>query len=215
MSVDSTVPRSRRALLSSGVAAAAASAAAALTRPASTSAADGDPLILGQGNSATTTTDLSGRLSVSSPERAAITAISETLAVEGISDTGTALYGASDGEFGWSTSGVHGHATRLGGNAVSATHAEEGTALYVHGKVELETRSGRVTLAAGKTFVDIDLRSKGGLSGRPLCFANLMSHRPGVHVAAIRANYPIAGKARIFLNRAPSSPTYVAWLVLN
>jgi hypothetical protein len=42
-----------------------------------------------------------------------------------------------------------------------------------------------------------------------------MSYRPGVHVAAVRANYPIAGKARIYLNRAVSSPTYVAWVVLN
>ena len=25
----------------------------------------------------------------------------------------------------------------------------------------------------------------------------------------------VAGKARIYLNRAPASPTHVAWLVLN
>jgi hypothetical protein len=31
----------------------------------------------------------------------------------------------------------------------------------------------------------------------------------------IRPNYPIAGKARIYLNKAAAANTYVAWLVLN
>lgn len=215
MSLDHTGSRSRRAVLGAAIGGVAGTMAAALAQPLAVAAADGDPLILGQENSAASLTELAGRLTVVSNDRAAVTAISATLAVEGQSDTGTGVYGASDGAAGWSTSGVHGHATRLGGNAVSATHANEGTALFVHGKVALETRSGRVTIAASRTTVDIDLRAKGGLTGTPLLFANLMSHRPGVHVAAVRANYPVAGKARIYLTRAPASPTHVAWLVLN
>ena len=63
--------------------------------------------------------------------------------------------------------------------------------------------------------VDIDLRQKRGLSGTPCCFANLMSYRPGVFVTAVRPNYPVVGKARIYLNRTVSANTYVAWLIVN
>ena len=63
--------------------------------------------------------------------------------------------------------------------------------------------------------MDIDLRQKGGLSGTPLCFANVTSYRPGVFVTMVRPNYPVLGKVRIYLNRAVSSNTFVAWFVLN
>ena len=53
MSVDTTGPRSRRALLGAGIGALAAAALAAIGRPASTAAADGDSVILGQANPAT------------------------------------------------------------------------------------------------------------------------------------------------------------------
>ena len=209
-----TTQHTRRAVLAAGVGVAAATLASTL-RPLPISAATGDPLMLGQDNDAAAETRLTGRLTVVSPERAAVTAISDRLAVEGISDTGTALYGASDGASGWSTSGVHGHATRIGGHAVSATHAAEGVALFAHGKVKFETRSGRATVTAGRSVVDIDLRAKGGLSGTPLIFANLLDHRPGVYVAAVRPNYPVLGKARIHLSRAVTASTHVAWLVLG
>jgi hypothetical protein len=70
-------------------------------------------------------------------------------------------------------------------------------------------------VAAARRSVDIDLRQKGGLGGTPFCFANLMSYRPGVFVTTVRPNYPVAGKARIYLNRTVSSNTLVAWFVLN
>ena len=80
-------------------------------------------------------------------------------------------------------------------------------------------RSGRVTVLAGRSSVDIDFRPRDlpfhGLEGTPLCFANLMSYRPGVFVTTVRPNYPIAGKMRIYLNRAVSSNAFVAWVVLN
>jgi len=59
MSVDTTGPRSRRALLGAGIGALAAAALAAIGRPASTDAADGDGVILGQANSATNSTIIS------------------------------------------------------------------------------------------------------------------------------------------------------------
>ena len=42
-----------------------------------------------------------------------------------------------------------------------------------------------------------------------------MSDRPGVFVRTFRPNFPVAGKARIYLNRTVSSNAYVAWFVLN
>lgn len=89
-----------------------------------------------------------------------------------------------------------------------------GAAIDVRGPAYF-SRSGRLTVPAGCAYADVDLRSKGGLYGTPLCFANLMSYRSGIHVAAVRANYPTTGKARIYLNRAVSNPTYVAWFVVN
>jgi len=59
MALDPTAPRSRRALLGAGIGALAAAALAAIGRPASTDAADGDSVILGQVNSATGSTSIS------------------------------------------------------------------------------------------------------------------------------------------------------------
>jgi hypothetical protein len=75
------------------------------------------------------------------------------------------------------------------------------------------SRSGRATVAAGKKQVTVTVT--GGLSGTPLCFANLTSYRAGVYVTAARPNYPASGKLRIYLNRPVTSSTYVAWLVLG
>ena len=60
----------------------------------------------------------------------------------------------------------------------------------------------------------MDLRTKGGLSGTPLCFANLTTYRAGTYVIAARPNYPSTGKLRIYLNRVVTATTYVAWVVL-
>jgi hypothetical protein len=92
--------------------------------------------------------------------------------------------------------------------------SDSGTALKVVGKASF-SRSGRALMAKGRYYVDVDLRTKGGLAGTPLCFANLMSYRPGVYVSAVRPNNPSTGKLRIYLNKAASSATYVAWVVLG
>jgi hypothetical protein len=96
---------------------------------------------------------------------------------------------------------------------------DNGVALVVSGKVRLNRRSGRTSVLAGTRHVDIDFRSleEGftGLEGTPLCFANLMSYRPGVFVTTVRPNFPIKGKLRIYLNRTVTSTTFVSWFVLN
>jgi hypothetical protein len=89
-------------------------------------------------------------------------------------------------------------------------------ALKVVGKA-LFDRSGRVLVPKGRAYVDVDLRPWGGLGGAPLCFANILTRRAGVHVETVRPNYPVAGKLRIYLNKVPSlsTSTAVAWIVMN
>jgi len=109
--------------------------------------------------------------------------------------------------------GVYGYAP--GGTGVAA-RSDTGTALQVTGKAAF-SRSGRVTLIKGRSYVDVDLRTKGGLSGSPLCFANILSRRGGVHIETVRPNYPVAGKLRIYLNKVASatSSTTLAWIVMG
>jgi hypothetical protein len=90
--------------------------------------------------------------------------------------------------------------------------ASTGTALQVSGKVRF-SRSGRAAVAAARSYVDVSVA--GGLTGTPLCFANLLTYRSGVYVAAVRPNYPTVGKVRIYLNKAVTASTYVAWFVAN
>jgi hypothetical protein len=42
-----------------------------------------------------------------------------------------------------------------------------------------------------------------------------MSYRPGIYVRMVRPKYPTAGKLRIYLNKAPTAATYVAYFVIN
>jgi hypothetical protein len=141
------------------------------------------------------------------------------IGVEGSSQAGTAVLGASEegtGVFGHITlqgDAVHGHSFASKGVGVRAS-AEAGVALVVDGKASF-TRSGRATVATGASHVDVDLRSNDGLAGLPMVFANLYTHRPGIHVEAVRPNQPTAGKLRIYLNRAVPGPTIVVWLVLG
>jgi hypothetical protein len=102
--------------------------------------------------------------------------------------------------------------------ALSLVAPSEIPALKVRGKVQF-SRSGRATIRKGRSFVDIDFTYYSGdvygLGGTPLCFANVMSYRPGVFVTNVRPNYPVSGKLRIYINRAVSANTYVAWFVLS
>jgi hypothetical protein len=88
--------------------------------------------------------------------------------------------------------------------------SDTGTALKVSGKTHF-SRSGRATVAAGKSFVDVVVA--GGVAATSLCFANLTVYRSGVYVAAVRPAYPTTTKIRIYLNRAVVKATVVAWLV--
>jgi hypothetical protein len=138
--------------------------------------------------------------------------------VEGSTNMGTGVLGISEegtgvaGHITLSGDGVHGHSFATAGVGVRAS-AEAGRALVVDGKAAF-SRSGRATIPAGAGHVDVDLTTRGGLGGTPLCFANLTTRRPGIHIEAVRPNTPSTGKLRIYVNKAVPGSTFVAWLVL-
>ena len=100
--------------------------------------------------------------------------------------------------------GVRAESRRVGGWS--------GKALQVVGRAYF-SRSGKATVTAGHLSVTVTV--PGGLSGTPLCFANLRSYRSGVAVAAVRPNYPTAGKMRIYLTKTMSRSTSVSWIVMG
>jgi hypothetical protein len=215
MSVDANTPRSRRSVIAAAAGAAAAATVATIGGPLAVFATDGDPLLAGQVNEANTTTVLRGAGLVVESFQDPDSPVSGD-AVRGRAGKGSGVAGVTEGPaWGAHTAGVFGLSAVQQGYGVVGWNAEHGVGLYVRGKVKLSTRSGRALIRAGRASVDIDLRATGGLSGTPLGFANLVSYRPGVHVAAVRPNYPVAGKARIYLNRSVTADTYVAWFVLN
>jgi len=139
---------------------------------------------------------------------------SSSIGVQGVSKSGYAVRGNGEtgaGVYGNATSGagVIGDATTGTGVAASSS---SGTALAVAGKAHF-SRSGTATVTAGHKSVTVTV--PGGLTGTPLCFANLRSYRSGIGVAAVRSNYPSAGKIRIYLTRVVSSATSVAWMVMD
>jgi hypothetical protein len=207
MSLDTTVPRTRRALLGAALGAGVATVASALGRQAPVRAANGDSVLLGRLNDATSLTIIRNT--------------SGGHVLEAVSTTGTALRGTSDdgdGVFGAATGGgdgVYGYAVNTG----TAIHAyakskSEGTALQVEGKATF-SRSGRATVSNGRSYVDVDLTDAGGLAGSPLIVATCQSYRSGTWVAAARKNYPSTGTFRIYLNKTATAATYVAWVVLG
>ena len=219
--VEATVPRTRRSLLAAAAGAAAVTAATALTRPLDAAADTGDPLILGQANVADALTLVEGHFFLQGPSAPPPSSV--TLQITNHGSPGTALFAeglSGTGVFGETegilseTFGVVGAARNEFGVGVLASNPH-GVGLDVSGKVRVGDRSGRATVAAGRSSVDVDLRQRVGLSGTPLCFANVMSYRPGVFVTMVRPNYPIAGKMRIYLNRTATANTFVAWFVLN
>ena len=233
MSIEVTAPHSRRALLAAAAGAAAATLVSAMDHPGVVrGGADGD-VVLGAKNIATQTTEIESAADLidvlvarSTAGGAALVGDSElgtgvlgsgTHGVEGSSHSGMGVLGVSElgtgvlGHITLSGSGVRGHSFSAGGVGVFAS-AEAGIALRVAGSAQF-SRSGRATIVPGRKYVDITVA--GGLTSRSVIHATLQTYRAGVAVAAVRANYPSAGKARIYLTRVASSTsrTYVGWFV--
>lgn len=138
MAIDSSIPRTRRALLGAGLGAVGAVIAGALGFPAATNAASGDPLLLGKDNTSDDST------SVSSPGHIGLQGLSESYigvqgtsgsfeAVQGLSSTGTGVHGRSNQTAGYAA-GVYGESVSPGGvGAFGNNHATSGNAVGAQG----------------------------------------------------------------------------------
>ncbi len=138
---------------------------------------------------------------------------SSNAAVRGDSTSGAGVYGNSGSDagvvgYGGSSVGVRGESST--GVGVLATSG--GTALQVSGKAQF-SRCGKASVPKNKTYVDITVA--GGLTAHSVISATLQAYHAGVGIAAVRANYPIAGKARIYLTKVASTTaaTSVGWFV--
>lgn len=141
---------SRRAILAAVLGAAAATAAAAVLPAEHASAANGDPLILGQANTANDATDLDGQLVVHSS--AGSNENPSDVAVQGTSLYGTGVLGHTSAEWGATSAGVRGVADDPRGVGIAAVGDISGYGLTVRGKVGLQSRSGRAYVAAGRSY---------------------------------------------------------------
>jgi hypothetical protein len=108
--------------------------------------------------------------------------------------------------------GVRGEATSASGTGGLFAAPVGGNGLVVNGRVRLN-RSGSATVAKGKSYVDVTV--PGGITDVAIVFATIQAYRAGVSVAGVRKRYPTAGKARIYLNKAVSAATPVAWMVIG
>ena len=158
---------------------------------------------------------LDGVIGQSAGNRSGVVGFSGGSAPAGPTNTG--VYGEANqdstahGVWGKSTAGqgVRGDATSgVGVRAVAST----GIALAVTGRVTMN-RSGKVTIATGIASADVTV--PGGLASTALAFANIQYGKSGVWVIGVRPNYPTTGKIRIYLNKAATSATPVAWWVLG
>jgi hypothetical protein len=144
--------------------------------------------------------------------------------VHGQATTGKAVRGVAttgDGVTGETTSGkaVRGVATAGDGVAGQATTgvgvratATTGVALAVAGRATF-SRSGKVTIPVGVKYIDVTV--PGGLASTAMAFATLQYLRSGVYVMGARPNWPSSGKLRIYISKALSTATPVAWFVVG
>jgi hypothetical protein len=130
----------------------------------------------------------------------------------GVFGVGTTI--GSFGVVGSSGSGVAVQGQTATGVGLRGYSSGSGPALRVDGRATF-SRSGRASVAANKSHVDVT--PSGGLASSANVLATLQRKRSGVYVAAVRINYPTAGKARIYLNKVASTTksTPVAWFVLG
>ena len=202
MTTEIETPRSRRALLTVGLAAGAATVAAAIGRPLPVDAADGQAVLVGGEYAASSKTKFD-------------TGTTGAVALEGFSASSIGVVGQSAsylGVFGFS--GAH---TGVYGQSVSGVGVQavsNGMALKVDGKAQF-SRSGKASVPPGKKYVDVTV--PGGLVANSVVHATMMTYRKGVAVAAARKNYPTTGKVRINLTKVASTSTAikVGWFVVE
>ena len=134
------------------------------------------------------------------PSGAGVWGVSDDLGVAG--DGGIGVYG--QGFY-----GAVGYSEEPGGIGVIASAADSTVrALRVEGKAEF-TRSGRTSIAAGKSSRTVPLA---GCTSSTMIFALLAANRSGRWVRAV---VPGSGQFTIYLNTTLSSSTLVAWIAFT
>jgi hypothetical protein len=210
MTDDGTPIIRRRAMLGAAVGGAAAAAAAALAAPAAALAANGDPVKLGEDNTATATTSV--------------------LATGGHAfwaqtDSGDGLHAWTDGA---NASGVFGYATSPSGFGVYGKNGGRGVAaLGTYGAalwastngyaaplaVKIEgpaqfSRSGRITITKGKRKATLPVVATSTTFG----IATVQQLRTDLYVqCVVRSGSTLV----VYLNRAAPVATYVAWMAFE
>lgn len=133
--------------------------------------------------------------------------------VAGASVGGTGVFGYAGSDatvyylltYAVATTGVLGYAPT--GTGVHAK-SDSGTALKVTGKATF-SRAKRVTMSAGASSKTITLA---GVTSSSMVLATLQSKRTGYYVSSV---VPASGKFTIYLNKALTSSTVVAYFVIN
>src|SRR5262249_19685218 len=227
--------RSGRQLLAGGPGAlAAAVALEALARPAPAAAADGDSVLLGLDNKATTVTQITNTsdsgntlFCAASGSGAAVLGESDGefgTGVEGIGQAGgTGVRGvvnSGTGVLGLSTSGVAvvGKCQGIGGGVHGEAMTGVGV-LAVGNKIALQvegpavfTRSGALMVAAGHSSVK---KSGIALTASSFVLAAIQGNVSGVFVQGVTLGTGSSGSFTIPLNRAVPTHTKGAWFALH
>lgn len=189
------------------------------TRPSAAGAADGDHLVLGVANEAINQTLLRTKETalhaVSATDDGAL--VGENTAADGYGVRGTSPYigvnavGGEIGVYAVSDYGAGVNALTYDGTALLAeTAVDAGAALDVRGRARF-SRSGRLVVPAGSTAAT---QTGISLDSTSLVLAVLQKRRGDTHVVAAVPE-ATSGSFTVFLNRAVTRDTEVAWFVVN
>jgi hypothetical protein len=217
--------RTRRSLLAAAAAGAAGIAASRLAVPPLASAADGNPLLIGTANTATSTTSLTCSTAAQTGLQIGTTGDATAFAASG--QMGVFAHGSAVSTPG-SIVGMYARVDFAGnGPAIVANHAASvdvlpvNTAIFaavsstahhgIHamGGVKFPDRSNRATIKAGKSSVTVTVP---GTTSANFAIATLGANRSGRWVRAVVC---ASGKITIYLNSSVASATLVTWLVLG
>jgi hypothetical protein len=111
---------------------------------------------------------------------------------------------------------VHAHAGTAAAPApvpnvalLGTVSAKSQIGVYARGRAVLPDRSGRVTIAKGKASKTVSVAN---MTASNAAYAVINTNRSGLYVRAV---VPATGKITIYLNKAATGTTSVAWLVLG
>ena len=197
---ESTLFAARRRLLAAGLGGAAA-AAATLARPLGV-AAVASPMLTETSNASAANTSIANSDTAANAVGFGASVADAGTGLSGSASTGVGVLGQS------TTAGAGVRGTSTSGIGVHASAPTTGVALQVTGRAKF-SRSGRASISAGKAHRTVIVT---GMTTSNLVIATLQTRRTGVYVAAA---VPSAGKFTIYLNKAVSATTYVAFFILN